>query len=159
LVGIVMKKGWEQIVGVLAVLKAGGTCLPIDADLPTERLLYLLETGDVRIALSQSGVDEEVAWPAKVGHFVVSEAALANEDDTPLEPCGTLDDLAYVIFTSGSTGLPKGVMIDHRGVANTILDVNERFGITSSDRVLSLSSLSFDLSFYDLFGILAAGGA
>jgi amino acid adenylation domain-containing protein len=70
-----------------------------------------------------------------------------------------VDDLAYVIFTSGSTGHPKGVMIDHRGAVNTIRDVNERFAIGPEDRVLALSNLSFDLSVYDIFGLLAAGGA
>jgi amino acid adenylation domain-containing protein len=69
------------------------------------------------------------------------------------------DDLAYVIFTSGSTGLPKGVMIDHRGALNTVADVNERFAVGEDDRVLALSSLSFDLSVYDIFGPLAVGGA
>src|SRR5207244_12468241 len=68
------------------------------------------------------------------------------------------DDLAYVIYTSGSTGQPKGVMIDHQGAVNTILDINERFAVGPQDRVLALSSLSFDLSVYDIFGMLAAGG-
>src|SRR5690606_7406052 len=65
----------------------------------------------------------------------------------------------YVIFTSGSTGRPKGVMIDHRGAINTILDINRRFAIGPDDRVFAISSLSFDLSVYDLFGPLAVGGA
>ncbi|MGO4833553.1 amino acid adenylation domain-containing protein, partial [Rhizobiaceae sp. 2RAB30] len=71
---------------------------------------------------------------------------------------GTTADLAYVIFTSGSTGTPKGVMIDHRGAANTVADLNNRFSVSSHDKVLALSSLSFDLSVYDIFGTLAAGG-
>ena len=71
---------------------------------------------------------------------------------------GKLRDLAYIIFTSGSTGVPKGVAISHRGAANTCLDVNERFGVGAGDVVLSLASLAFDLSVYDLFGVMAAGG-
>ena len=67
------------------------------------------------------------------------------------------EDLAYVMFTSGSTGEPKGVMIDHRSALNTILDINERFAVGPDDRILALSSLSFDLSVYDIFGALAAG--
>ena len=76
----------------------------------------------------------------------------------------SLDDqnnshLAYVIYTSGSTGLPKGVAIDHRGAVNTIVDINQRFGVGNSDRVLAVSGLNFDLSVYDIFGILAVGGS
>src|SRR5690606_30807399 len=68
------------------------------------------------------------------------------------------DDIAYVIFTSGSTGKPKGVTISHRGALNTVLAVNERLDVGPDDRVLALSELSFDLSVYDIFGVLAAGG-
>ena len=68
-------------------------------------------------------------------------------------------DLAYLIYTSGSTGLPKGVRCHHEGARDTILDLNSQFGIGASDRVLALSSLSFDLSVYDVFGMLEAGGA
>ncbi|MEA2604953.1 MAG: hypothetical protein QOF89_5945, partial [Acidobacteriota bacterium] len=74
-------------------------------------------------------------------------------------PVRSAGDLAYTIFTSGSTGLPKGVMIEHRGALNTLVDVNRRFAVGPEDRVLGVSSLSFDLSVYDLFGLWAAGGA
>src|SRR5262249_41707622 len=67
-------------------------------------------------------------------------------------------DLAYVIFTSGSTGTPKGVMIDHRAAVNTIVHVNRVFGVGPDDKVLAVSDLTFDLSVYDIFGLLAAGG-
>lgn len=68
------------------------------------------------------------------------------------------EDLAYVIYTSGLTGQPKGVMIDHGGAVNTLVDINGRFGVGPEDRVLAVSSLSFDLSVYDIFGLLGAGG-
>jgi amino acid adenylation domain-containing protein len=67
--------------------------------------------------------------------------------------------MAYVIYTSGSTGQPKGVMIDHRGAVNTVACINQRFSITTADRIFAVSSLSFDLSVYDVFGTLAAGAA
>merc|ERR550514_2244501 len=70
----------------------------------------------------------------------------------------SVSDLAYIIYTSGSTGRPKGVMISHRGVCNTCLDINERWGVGEGDVVLSLAALSFDLSVYDIFGVMAAGG-
>jgi non-ribosomal peptide synthetase component F len=70
----------------------------------------------------------------------------------------TAANLAYIIYTSGSTGKPKGVLIDHRGAVNTILDINRRFRVRAADRVLAVCSLNFDLSVYDVFGLLAAGG-
>ncbi|HUI06173.1 MAG TPA: amino acid adenylation domain-containing protein [Verrucomicrobiae bacterium] len=157
LVAIVMEKGWEQIVAVLGALYSGAAYLPIDAKLPAERLAHLLRHGEVKIALTQSQVAREINWPEGVRHICVDEdGELAGELPGARQ---TRTDLAYVIYTSGSTGLPKGVMIDHRGAVNTIVDMNRRFRVTSSDRVLAVSSLSFDLSVYDVFGMLAAGGA
>jgi non-ribosomal peptide synthetase component F len=68
------------------------------------------------------------------------------------------DAMAYVIYTSGSTGRPKGVMIEHRQAVNTLLDINRRFDVREDDRVFAVSSLAFDLSVWDVFGTLAAGG-
>jgi amino acid adenylation domain-containing protein len=159
LVAVVMEKGWGQAVGALGVLQSGAAYLPVAPSQPAERLRYLLEHSEVRVALTQSKFAGALAWPAGVRVVAVDdEEALAGFEDSPLEPAQRPDDLAYVIYTSGSTGLPKGVMIDHRGAVNTILDLNRRFGVTPHDRVLALSSLSFDLSVYDIFGLLAAGG-
>ncbi|HGH5670371.1 TPA: AMP-binding protein, partial [Klebsiella pneumoniae] len=66
---------------------------------------------------------------------------------------------AYIIYTSGSTGTPKGVVISHRGALNTCCDINTRYQVGPHDRVLALSALHFDLSVYDIFGVLRAGGA
>jgi amino acid adenylation domain-containing protein len=157
LVAVVMEKGWEQVVAVLAILKSGAAYLPIDPDLPGERFRHLLERGEVDIALAQPRVDERLEWPSTVEHLQVAEES-HEDSEADLEPSQAPGDLAYVIFTSGSTGQPKGVMIDHRGAVNTIVDINRLFAVGPEDRVLALSSLSFDLSVYDLFGILAAGG-
>ena len=157
LVGVVMEKGWEQIVAVLGILQAGSAYLPVDPDLPPERLGYMLMQGQIRIALTQSRVDAGVQWPGDIERICVDGIEWPGAEAAPLASAQKPDDLAYVIYTSGSTGLPKGVMIDHRGAVNTILDINERFSIGPGDRVLALSSLSFDLSVYDIFGTLAAG--
>ncbi|MEC4892951.1 MAG: amino acid adenylation domain-containing protein [Oscillatoria sp. PMC 1051.18] len=154
LVAVVMEKGWEQIVAVMGILTAGAAYVPIDPSLPKERLDYLLENSQAQIILTQSWLQPTL--PAT--SFCLDNEDLTQESTEPLQPIQTPDDLAYLIYTSGSTGTPKGVTINHKGVVNTILDINQRFHISSSDRVLALSALNFDLSVYDIFGTLAAGG-
>ncbi len=158
LVGVVTEKGWEQVVAVLGVLRSGAAYLPIEAGLAKERLWHLLEHGGVQLVLTQPGLDQILEWPEGIQRLCVDTAEGQGSEETPLDTAQGPEDLAYVIYTSGSTGLPKGVMIDHRGAVNTILDINHRFGVGPTDRVLALSSLSFDLSVYDIFGALAAGG-
>ncbi|MEA2604527.1 MAG: hypothetical protein QOF89_5519 [Acidobacteriota bacterium] len=157
LVAVVMEKGWEQAVATLGVLWSGAAYLPVDPDLPADRRNYLLENGQVEIAVTQPWIDERIEWPQGIARLRV-ESEESEDAGEPLAPVQNPEDLAYVIFTSGSTGHPKGVVIDHRGAVNTILDLNHRFRVGPEDRVLALSSLSFDLSVYDIFGTLAAGG-
>jgi epothilone synthetase B len=157
LVAVAMEKGWEQAVAVLGILESGAAYLPIDPGLPPQRLAHLCRRGEVSLLVTQPWLEERLEWPAGVRRIVVDE----TEPDFVERPAPLRggEGLAYVIFTSGSTGDPKGVAIDHRGAVNTVLDVNQRFGVGPEDRVLALSSLSFDLSVYDIFGLLAAGGA
>lgn len=160
LVGVVMKKGWEQIVATLGILTSGGAYLPIDPTLPADRIHYMLQNGGVKWILSQSWLEESIVLPPNMSRLNVDEEALwSGFSSDPLESVQQPEDLAYVIYTSGTTGVPKGVMIDHRGAVNTIVDINRRFHVGPDDRVLALSLLSFDLSVYDVFGLLAAGGA
>jgi amino acid adenylation domain-containing protein len=158
LVAVVVEKGWEQVVAVLGILGSGAAYVPIEAGLPKERLWYLLEHGEVDLVLTQSSLNQSLEWPDGLQRVCLDDEALTGADNHPLDAVQGPEDLAYVIYTSGSTGLPKGVMIDHRGAVNTILDINKRFGVGQHDRVLALSALSFDLSVYDIFGTLAAGG-
>jgi amino acid adenylation domain-containing protein len=159
LVAVAMEKGWEQVVAVLGVLAAGAAYLPIDPGLPAPRLLELLTLGGARIVLTQAHVRPLLRVPDGVEVICIDDPDVQAQSSAPLEPRQHGSDLAYVIFTSGSSGAPKGVMIDHRGAVNTIADINRRFAVGPSDRVLALSALSFDLSVYDIFGVLAAGGA
>ncbi|GMK38343.1 hypothetical protein PCCS19_13970 [Paenibacillus sp. CCS19] len=89
----------------------------------------------------------------------VSGGRIAMESGAALEPAATPDDTAYVLFTSGSTGTPKGVVVTHRPVVNVIDWVNGTFGVNERDRLFFVTSLCFDLSVYDMFGMFAAGGA
>ena len=159
LVAVVMEKGWEQVAAVLGVLASGAAYLPVDPALPRERRFSLLERGEAVLALTQPWLVDRLEWPEGVRVLAVDEREPEpGPDDVELEPVQRPLDLAYVLFTSGSTGQPKGVMIDHRGALNTCVDVNQRFGVGPRDRVLALSALGFDLSVWDIFGLLAAGG-
>ncbi len=158
LVVVAMHKGWEQAAATLGIMAAGAAYLPIDPDLPSARIEYLLQHGQVRQLLTQPWLRDQFAGFAGLQVHVVDEDSRAPAADLVGSTTPAPDDLAYVIFTSGSTGLPKGVVIDHRGAVNTIVDLNERFGITREDSVLAVSALNFDLSVYDLFGLFAAGG-
>ncbi|MGX5775919.1 non-ribosomal peptide synthetase [Methylorubrum zatmanii] len=158
LVAVCLPRGWQQVVAVLGILRAGAAYLPLDASWPAERIALVLAQGEARIAIAA----EAAPGIGAVRTLCVDDAWLApwSSGERPGLPAPARpDDLAYVIFTSGSTGAPKGVMIEHRAALNTILDINSRFDIGPRDCVLALSALSFDLSVYDIFGLLAAGGA
>src|SRR6185312_14397326 len=117
----------------------------------------LLSLGGVRVAVTQPSLAAVLDWPSGIERVLVEDGP--EPEGAPLAAAQSPSDLAYVIFTSGSTGEPKGVMIEHRAALNTVADVNRRFALGAEDRVLALSSLSFDLSVYDVFGVLSVGGA
>ena len=163
LIAVMMEKGWEQVVATLGILLAGAAYVPIDPELPSDRKKYLLEQGQVKLILTQSWLQYALQLEDNLTLITVDseswqDSSISSQALTAT-PRQKPEDLAYVIYTSGSTGTPKGVAIDHRGAVNTILDINRRFDVNQSDRVLALSSLSFDLSVYDIFGTLAAGGS
>lgn len=157
LVGVMLPKGAEQVVAVLGILEAGGAYLPIDPELPLERIQELLRLSGARALVTDGVTHESRAAGAALPCFLIDELVVSTP--RPLPPLRTSRDLAYVIYTSGSTGTPKGVAIDHRGALNTCDDCNQRFAIAPEDRVLGLSALNFDLSVWDIFGVLGAGGA
>lgn len=158
-VAIVLRKGWQQVAAVLGVVKAGAAYVPIDPLLPDERRLRLLDQAETAIALSASEDVGGLPWPAWIDVVDIADDKTGSYAESAPAVRASPDTLAYVIFTSGSTGTPKGVMVDHRGAANTVADVNERLNVSAVDRVLALSALNFDLSVYDIFGVLSVGGA
>jgi epothilone synthetase B len=158
LVAVAMEKGWEQVVAVLGVLKAGGAYLPVDADFPAERIRFLIENGEAKVALVQSWISQKLKLPDNVQKVCIDNEELADMDDSPLAPVQKQEDLAYVLYTSGSTGEPKGVMIEHRSVINRMADVAKRFGLKPEDRAIAITALHHDLSVFDIFGMLSLVG-
>jgi len=138
LVGVAMKKGWEQVAAVLGILKTGAAYVPIDPQLPEVRRRQLIADAELRLVV------EAVKWEDYIAETI--EADISS------------DQLAYVMYTSGSTGKPKGVMIGHDSVVNRMIDVVNRFGITSDDKAIALTTLHHDLSVFDIFGMLAVAG-
>ncbi|MFD4439829.1 amino acid adenylation domain-containing protein [Nocardia sp. NPDC058519] len=152
-VAVQLPKGPDQIVAVLGVLAAGAVYVPIGFDQPAARRAEILSTADAVAVLTVGG--------AQIPDTRAIDLAEARTHTEPLaRPIfGDPENIAYVLFTSGSTGKPKGVEVPHRAAMNTIDDLNERFDLGPADRALALSALEFDLSVYDIFGLLAAGGA
>ncbi|MEG4941561.1 amino acid adenylation domain-containing protein [Microcoleus sp. F4-D5] len=159
LVAACVERSLEMVVGLLGILKAGGAYVPLDPNYPQNRLAFMLEHSQTPVLLTQRHLVESL--PEHQAQIICldgnSETLDRFSEENP-ETVVTPDNLAYVIYTSGSTGQPKGVAIEHRGAVNTLLDINQRFEVKAVDRVLAVSSLSFDLSVYDIFGLFAAGG-
>lgn len=161
LVAVACEKGVAQITAVLGVSASGAGYLPVEPSWPDARIAAVCERAGVRHALVGRGV--RISWPSGVTVHRLNAAgrpaggAAPNDVTDPKTP--SPDDLAYTIFTSGSTGSPKGVEIQHRAARTTIDDIVDRFGIDADDRVLALSALSFDLSVFDIYGVLGAGGS
>ncbi|MBN8897605.1 MAG: AMP-binding protein, partial [Rhodospirillales bacterium] len=145
LVAVSFPRSWRQVVAVLGVLKAGAAYLPIDPALPADRRALLVERGEALL------LDDPAALDAALAKAATGAPALPAVTDP--------ERLAYVIYTSGSTGEPKGVMIEHAAAVGTVAEVNRRWGLGAEDRTIGLSSLSFDLSVFDIFGPLSLGGA
>ncbi|MDE5459042.1 AMP-binding protein, partial [Bradyrhizobium sp. CSA112] len=153
-------RGVEMMVALLAVLKAGGTYLPLDPDYPPERLAHMLRDSGAALVLTQRTLLEQFS---PVLEETGAAAWLLDEQDGGEGDAGNLgiavhpESLAYVIYTSGSTGRPKGVMVRHDAVTNFLATMAERPGLTARDRVLGLTSLSFDIAVLELWLPLIKG--
>ncbi|MBG0829763.1 amino acid adenylation domain-containing protein [Planomonospora sp. ID67723] len=160
-VGVRLPRSVEAITALLAVWLAGAAYLPLDPDDPDERLVSSLEnlarTGDGPAYLITTGGGPESA--VVIGPAETAPAAEALETD----PAETVEsdpaDAAYVISTSGSTGAPKGVLVEHRGVAARVRWMRREYGLAPGDRVVQFASLSFDAHVEEVFPTLAAGAA
>ncbi|MEU4558333.1 amino acid adenylation domain-containing protein [Actinoplanes sp. NPDC023936] len=156
LVAVHLPKSWAQPVAVLAVLRAGGAYLPVGPTWPASRIVQVLRQSGAVAMITLDGTPP--AGMPELPTLTVSGDAGVTVESAPDGLGGDRDRTAYVIYTSGSTGTPKGVVISHGAATNTLRDLAGRLGLSPRDRVLSVSSLAFDLSVFDIFGILGTGG-
>ncbi|MEW5930922.1 MAG: amino acid adenylation domain-containing protein, partial [Gemmatimonadota bacterium] len=157
-VGVLLERGLEMVVATLAVMKAGGCCVPVDASYPPERMRLMLADSAVRVLVSQEGL-----WDAlsDAGLQVVSlereaEALAAAPADAP-RGGARAGNLAYVFYTSGSTGRPKGVMMGHREVVQYAACLPLTMPLGPGDRVGQASNASFDAAVFEIWGALLHG--
>ena len=158
-VAIILPKGWEQIVSVLAAGYAGVAYLPMAVDYPKNRMEYLIDEAKITTVLSDALTLKMLALSSDIQGIDVKDAVTLHKEMPVYDVKAKEDELAYTIFTSGSTGKPKGVMITHASVCNTVMDINQRFNLTEKDKLFAISALNFDLSVYDIYGALVAGAS
>src|SRR5215470_15732779 len=158
-VALLLDRTPAMLAALLGALAAGATYLPLDPGFPTERLAFMLSDAGARFVIT----DHDLAGgalaapqldPANV--LRVDEIAAAPAD-TPLAVTVGPDDAAYLIYTSGSTGRPKGVRVPHRAVVNFLASMREQPGLTAGDRVVAVTTLSFDIAVLELLLPLAVG--
>jgi amino acid adenylation domain-containing protein len=157
-VGLLLKRSPELIICLLAILKAGAAYVPLTLSDPINRTRSIIESAGIKFVITNTGHEIDLK-----GNFerLNIEQVIKQSGDFRVASKNIVirsTDPAYIIFTSGTTGTPKGVLVSHKSVINVIEWVNKTFGISHSDKLLWITSLSFDLSVYDIFGILAAGG-
>lgn len=156
LVGVMVERSADMVAVLLGVWRAGAAFVPLDPAYPAERLDYMIEHSGMRVLLTQKAL----GWNAKgaVKTIDIGELQVGAEQDSRPLPPRKPSDLAYVIYTSGSTGKPKGVQVPHLALVNFLTTMRTRRpGISAHDRVLAVTTLSFDIAELELWLPLVAG--
>jgi amino acid adenylation domain-containing protein len=170
LVGLMVERSLEMLIGIFSILKAGGAYLPIDPDYPGERIKFMLADSGAKVLVT----GPEPSTPVKVEAEVEEDGGqsqglplqLINLKNVPesltLTSTSTLSqvgpsNLAYIIYTSGSTGEPKGILVEHYSVVNLVFSQKRQFDINENDRVLQFSPICFDASVEQIFIALLSG--
>ena len=167
LVGLFLERSLEMVVGLMAVLKAGGAYLPLDPFFPADRVGFMLDDAKPRVVLSQRSLADALPPHASAVLYIdetnaqtgtlPAECAQASDVQPGSFSRPSPDSLAYVIYTSGSTGRPKGVQIAQRAVVNLLSSMRREPGLVAEDTFLAVTTLSFDIAALELFLPLTTG--
>jgi len=144
IVGIMVNRSLEMIISILAVLKAGGTYIPIDPEYPQDRIEYMLSNSNSKLLLTQKKLENNINFENKC-LVDLTNSKLYSNNIINLENVNTPEDLAYIIYTSGSTGLPKGVMLKNINIVNFIYATIKALDLKMDNTVVSITTISFDI--------------
>ena len=161
LVAICVERSLEMVVGLLGILKAGGAYVPLDPSYPGERLEFMLRDSDALVFLTHQRLRDQLETGSPKSRMLCLDAdwdTIAASPTGNFKSCAGPENLAYVIYTSGSTGEPKGVEIRHRNLANILSAMAREPGFTPRDKLLAVTTISFDIAALELFLPLVAGG-
>ena len=162
-VGLCVERGPHMVVGLLAILKAGGAYVPLDPAYPGDRLAHILDDASPVLVICDSAGGEVLASAGSRGQRLdlamwhEQSHAHAGNDSNPIVRGLGANDLAYVIYTSGSTGRPKGVMVEHRTVVNFLRSMSREPGLAATERLLAVTSMSFDIAGLEIYLPLSNG--
>ncbi|MCA8863807.1 MULTISPECIES: non-ribosomal peptide synthetase [unclassified Halomonas] len=156
-VGIAVERSIEMVVGLLSILKAGGTYVPLDPDYPSERLAYMVEDSGIELLLTQQHLRNTLPVSESLGVIELDQLDVAHYASTNPEVALHGEHLAYVIYTSGSTGRPKGAANRHHALTNRLQWMQDAYGLTTYDAVLQKTPFSFDVSVWEFFWPLMQG--
>jgi amino acid adenylation domain-containing protein len=158
-VAVAMERSPELVVSLLGTLKTGGTYVPLDPDLPSQRLAFMLEDAQAAVLLTQQHLLARM--PSHIGRTLcldTDRTTIETQPDTNPVSALTTTGLAYVVYTSGSTGQPKGVMVEHRSVWNHLHGFIRSHAVSPEDRVLQTAPIGFDMSLWQLLLPPLSGG-
>jgi len=158
LVGICLERSLNMAIAVLAVLKVGGTCVPLDPTYPQERLTYILQNTKLEILLTQKDYQSLLNSETITQRILLDEqwSEITLESNTNIDSQVGLKDLAYIIYSSGSTGVPKGIMILHQSLTNII--EHHQVKMSPERNFLQFAPFNFDVSYHEIFAAWCLGG-
>lgn len=154
-VGVSTNRNEKLVIALLGVLKAGAAYVPLDPKFPDERLQYMLERSGAKVLLLEKGL--MTRFPHFSNHLILEKVLSSSRNENFSSVDVSLDSSCYVLFTSGSTGKPKGVEVSHENVLNFLMSMSKKPGLLNEDRLLSVTTFSFDISVLEIFLPLMKG--